>query len=814
MALGREQVVQTAEKLVARGKIEAAIREYRKVLSEQPNDPTTLNRVGDLYARIDRPEEAVRLFTQIAEVYTKDGFFVKAIAIYKKIIKLDPIRLEVYERLAELYHRQGLVNEARTQYQVLADYYVKHGNSGSALSIYERLAKLEPDNPSPRVKLAELYQEQHLTDKAMGEYLAIATLMISHRRPEQAVQVYERALDVDSENLAFIADGVAALRRAGHTGAAAKLLASAAKRNPAAKMLARLAPPPEPEVEESTAEVMPSSASPPEIAPPAEPVALPPPVEVDRAAAGFDLDADELEDLSGPAAVRTAGAVEEEIELDLEDVFVLDFDADETPASLVIPPADMIAESPAGDEVGEFTFEPPPELDELGFGLEEPAPAPGEIAEIGEIDADFLEQTAAELQPRRHRHAEDLFAEAEVLAKYSLDDKAVERLLDVLKLEPRHLDAMALLIRIDLDKGRFARVASVARDLAPAAAERGHPEAWQGVRPRLLAAGFKLDGDAVVEVPSPRPDQSEVKIGRLIEDLLGDVRPAAHKPRPAAPAGDRFDAAFAEIASESPTAKRKRKLEPSAPPPPAAAEEGTLAPSVDAVAAPAPPPPPAPPSTAPATVATAAGGALEDGGVDWLDDVVQPVPGVAPLPAEEVFAEEAFFDLAAELEQELSAEGQIAFGPDELTAPSEQTLEEIVEGFKRGVAESLSPEDYDTHFNLGIAYREMGLLDEAIGEFQLAAKAPDRLIECCSMLGLCFQDKGLPELAVKWYRRGLAAPGLTEDDSQGLLYDLGNVYLATGDLTSAYQTFVDVYGTNSNYRDVVAKLEEISSRGN
>lgn len=140
---------------------------------------------------------------------------------------------------------------------------------------------------------------------------------------------------------------------------------------------------------------------------------------------------------------------------------------------------------------------------------------------------------------------------------------------------------------------------------------------------------------------------------------------------------------------------------------------------------------------------------------------------------------------------------------------AEQTLEEIVEGFKKGVAEHLSPTDYDTHFNLGIAYREMGLLDEAIGEFQLAAKDVRYFVLCCSMLGLCFLDKGLPELAIKWYRRALEAPGISEDDSLGMLYDLGNVYMQMGDQATAYKTFVDLYGINSNYRDVVAKLEEL-----
>ena len=167
MAASREKLVRNAEKFVSRGRIEAAIREYRKVLEDQPRDTGTLNRVGDLYARINRIDEAVRLFTQIAEQYTEEGFFVKAIAIYKKIIKLDPTRLGVYEKLAELYHRQGLVNEARTQYQVLADYYAKHENSTSAISIYQQMAKLEPEDPAHRVKLAELYQQGKLNDKAM-----------------------------------------------------------------------------------------------------------------------------------------------------------------------------------------------------------------------------------------------------------------------------------------------------------------------------------------------------------------------------------------------------------------------------------------------------------------------------------------------------------------------------------------------------------------------------------------------------------------------------------------------------------------------
>ena len=127
------------------------------------------------------------------------------------------------------------------------------------------------------------------------------------------------------------------------------------------------------------------------------------------------------------------------------------------------------------------------------------------------------------------------------------------------------------------------------------------------------------------------------------------------------------------------------------------------------------------------------------------------------------------------------------------------------------MAESLSAEDFDTHYNLGIAYREMGLLDEAIGEFQLASKDAKYLVDCCSLLGGCFLEKGLPELAVKWYQRGLEAPSLPEEAYLGLLYDLGNAYLWQGDTDKARKTFVEIYGINSNYRDVVAKLAELDA---
>ena len=182
-----------------------------------------------------------------------------------------------------------------------------------------------------------------------------------------------------------------------------------------------------------------------------------------------------------------------------------------------------------------------------------------------------------------------------------------------------------------------------------------------------------------------------------------------------------------------------------------------------------------------------------------------PPPAMAAAQEAGLFAdEENFFDLAAELESELHEETEQIALEDE-----EQSLEEIFKEFKKGVEQQLDSEDYDTHYNLGIAYKEMGLIDEAIGEFQLASKDLKRAVECASMLGLCFLEKGMPQLAIKWYRKGLDMPEIKDEEHLGLLYDLASAYMETGDAENAQKAFTEVYGMNSTYRDVSARIKQL-----
>src|SRR4029077_18671437 len=117
-------------------------------------------------------------------------------------------------------------------------------------------------------------------------------------------------------------------------------------------------------------------------------------------------------------------------------------------------------------------------------------------------------------------------------------------------------------------------------------------------------------------------------------------------------------------------------------------------------------------------------------------------------------------------------------------------------------------EDPETHSNLGVAFREMGLLDEAIGELQKVCQSVDRgvdfpqLMQTYTWLAQCFLDKGVPEAAIRWYEKALKLPKIDEETRTALNYELASSYEAAGNKTAAQNHFMEVYGSNIDYRDV------------
>jgi tetratricopeptide (TPR) repeat protein len=145
-------------------------------------------------------------------------------------------------------------------------------------------------------------------------------------------------------------------------------------------------------------------------------------------------------------------------------------------------------------------------------------------------------------------------------------------------------------------------------------------------------------------------------------------------------------------------------------------------------------------------------------------------------------------------------------------------LAELFEEFRVAEEADEVREDYETHYNMGTAYKEMDLMDEAIQEFQTSVSlvkpsdGTSRFLQCCNMLGHCFIQKGMPEAAVLWFKKGLQAPGHTEDEYQALRYELASAYEQLGDLKQARDFYTEVYGVDVSYREVAEKLSQLRQK--
>ena len=196
------------------------------------------------------------------------------------------------------------------------------------------------------------------------------------------------------------------------------------------------------------------------------------------------------------------------------------------------------------------------------------------------------------------------------------------------------------------------------------------------------------------------------------------------------------------------------------------------------------------------------------------------------------FSEPAVIDSGTKA-GEAAATEEIAFGeilieqpvsPSMPAAPAgggiDSGLAEIFEEFRMEAEgdSATAHEDYETHYNMATAYKEMDLVDEAIREFQVAAgltgsaDGTSRYFHCCNMLGHCFAQKGMPQAAVSWFKKGLDAPGRNPEETKALKYELGAAYEQMGDFKNAVTAFTDVYGVDIGYRDIGARLESLQSK--
>jgi tetratricopeptide (TPR) repeat protein len=814
MGFDKTKVLRAAEKFLSQGKIPAAIKEYEKIVDEDPNDFTALNMLGDLYARIGDKKEAGKCFMLIAQHYADQGFNLKAIAMYKKIDRLNPGTPEMAAKLGPLYEAQGQIVEARASYLLLSDSYMRAGQTQKALEILRKIADLDPNNTEIRLKLADGFLREGFKTDAAEAFKQAGAQLLARRKTEGALDAYSKSLEIISDDREALSGVVAAHRALGSSDEAAEVLE---------RFLA----------------------------------AQPDDVELLSMLASTYTEADDPE-----AAERvTIELVKRETTsyarlLEVAQLYLKKNDVD----SAVRVISSVIEQAMTGGDdaqVMEILNEAlacnPEQLEALRLLLR---------LHTWHQDEEGTRQTLERL--------------AEAAHAAGLLDEERRALTHLVRLVPdeddyhRRLEALGGSL-----EDRFAEQPYLAGEPAPASDEVPTFESFMLINdpPAEEAVGvdtgsapsstmeFEWNSVAQPEAEQPQPASDPSSSFADLNDWTDNSEPASEpastsfhefdfsSPVPetsaTGPATDEAGAAggasdreailrqelesvdfyiaqgYTDIALEtlgmierqfgaSPEIDaRRRQLQPAAAPPEGFAGEAAE-------------PPQTPVQTS------------EDVQFTGFEryDVAEEVPQPAAESADELDA--AFMSLAGESEQPAAPEHVAAppeTRPQQTAAPAGSSapakpgidpgLAAVFDEFRTAVEDESATDtdsDYETHYNLGLAYKEMDLVDEAVEEFQMAAgmvspqDGTPRYLQCCNLLGHCFMQKGIPRLAAMWFKKGLEAPGHTEDEYQALRFELGTAYEQMGELEKAIDVFTEVYGINISYRGVGEKLRELQAQ--
>jgi tetratricopeptide (TPR) repeat protein len=194
------KVLQTANQLAAKGQFDKAITEWKKLLTESPNDGAIHNNIGDLHIKRRATAEAIEAYLLAGTAFHAAGSALKAIAVYKKILKLDPSRYSVYQQLGDLNAERGLVNNAVSDYLTLSKLYLKDGRTREALAVYRKIVDLDPTNLNARQRLAELCLQESFRDDAVKAYFHLGKECVAQDQIEHAVKAYKTILKIDPGN--------------------------------------------------------------------------------------------------------------------------------------------------------------------------------------------------------------------------------------------------------------------------------------------------------------------------------------------------------------------------------------------------------------------------------------------------------------------------------------------------------------------------------------------------------------------------------------------------------------------------------------
>jgi len=192
----KEATIERARQLADTGQYAQAIAAWRHLLDESPNDANVYNTIGDLALKSRANAEAIDAYNKAARFFLQEGFHLKAIAVYKKILKLEPDRAEIYTLLGDLHVVRGLMNNAVADYLSSAKLFLKAAKTMNALTLFRKIAKVDPQNTDVRLRVADLCLKEKLKDVAIEEYLCVGKEYQRQGRADDARTIYDKILKI------------------------------------------------------------------------------------------------------------------------------------------------------------------------------------------------------------------------------------------------------------------------------------------------------------------------------------------------------------------------------------------------------------------------------------------------------------------------------------------------------------------------------------------------------------------------------------------------------------------------------------------
>ncbi len=190
---------------------------------------------------------------------------------------------------------------------------------------------------------------------------------------------------------------------------------------------------------------------------------------------------------------------------------------------------------------------------------------------------------------------------------------------------------------------------------------------------------------------------------------------------------------------------------------------------------------------------------------------VRALSGLGQAPAASAADGQDFVDLGSmildEEEDEKTTRFVVAY--EEPSGDEQADFAKMLGQFRAKVAENLSADDVKARQDLGTAYKEMGLIDEAISEFQHALRSSADHLPTYELLGQCFMEKGEPEAALRTLNRALEAPREVEDELLGIYYWLGRAHEQVGNKVEAVEFYDRVFSLDINFADVTERLRAL-----